>query len=356
MIKIVVSSNNPEAIPSENRKIFDLENRDIVVLLCIALVSIIIQIIYSANIDELIEVEDIYYVWLEGDRLASGDNPYKYILDSNLVVNEKYASYLPFYYILGALVQSLGFTSFSNWIFFFKIFSAIFYLLIGWTLYLIFRQKSFVFALFSSAYWLFNHWTIYVIYVVHIDFAPVFFLLISLIYIDKNENLSLYSLGLSLSMKHLAVFLIPLFLLHYYKKNNSTSIRELYRPTIKIVTIPVVISIPFMIWNFKGFILSMLFSGTRLQEEAYDSISPYIGSDFVFIIGIIVRMGMFLLMFGAYKFYNDEKIGKYVTAFLVITLFIELNVFTFEQYNVWRSALLPLALFEIIFGKENTEL
>jgi Gpi18-like mannosyltransferase len=332
------------------------DNRDYIALLFITLIGILLQIIYSASTSDLFEIEDIYYVWLEGDRLASGNNPYEYILDGNLVVNEKYASYLPFYYLLGAFIQSLGFTTFGNWIVFFKFFSGIFFLLIAYTLFLVFRNKSFGFALFASAYWIFNHWTIYVIYVVHIDFAPVFFLLISLLYLDKKENLSLFSLGLSLSMKHLAMFLIPLYLIHIYKKNDSHDLRSLYSPAIKIISIPTALSMPFLIWNFKGFMLSMIFSGTRLQEEAYDQISSHIDSDFVFIVGIIARLGMFTLMLVVYRFYIADKIGTFLTAFLIITMFIEFNVFTFEQYNVWRAAILPLALFEIIYGKDSLEL
>ena len=56
---------------------------------------------------------------------------------------------------------------------------------------------------------------------------------------------------------------------------------------------------------------------------------------------------MFLIMGLVYLIFYLNKIEKFTASFLVIVTFIEFNLVLFDQYRVWRVALLPLIFLEI---------
>jgi len=60
--------------------------------------------------------EDVYYVWVEGSRLVSGEDPCARILSGNMRENDKYATYFPGFYGLSALMQAAGLRDYEVWI------------------------------------------------------------------------------------------------------------------------------------------------------------------------------------------------------------------------------------------------
>lgn len=315
----------------------------------IAILTLFIEIavagIFSEPKSHLVR-EDIYFVWLAGDQLFNGVNPYDGILSGNLIENDKYATYFPFFYVLSYIYHLLGFTTFHEWVRLIQILSAIFYLAISYLLFFSFRKRSYPFAVFTTIYWIFNRWTIVVIFVVHIDFIALFFMLYSLMYYEKHRDLSLLSFGLSLTMKQMAIFLVPLFII-FINRDPEIQTKKMYLSSLtKLSIIPIGFSLPFMVWNFKSFVYSMLFNVTRIPRDITDEYWEATEAGGWLAFGVVNRLFMLLIMAIIYIIYIQDKIGKYTTSLLIFVIFIEFNIALFDQYRVWRVALLPLAFLE----------
>ncbi|OLS23380.1 MAG: hypothetical protein HeimC2_26910 [Candidatus Heimdallarchaeota archaeon LC_2] len=332
-------------------------------LVIITILVLVIEVTVAGIFDDPkshLEREDIFFVWQEGEKISNGANPYAAILDGNLIENEKYATYLPFFYLLASLFQILGFTSFKEWVIFFRILSAIFYLAIAYFLFLKSYKKSVIFSIFVTMYWIFNRWSIVVVYVVNIDFIPLFLMIISLYYYDTHRNMSLITYAFSLSMKHLAIFLLPIYLILLLRDSEITSIKDYGFSILKIVGIPLIFAIPFIILDPKAFLYSMAFSGTRHPKGLFDEFYESAPEGTFIAFGIANRIFMVLIMALVYLLFQSNKIERFTTSFLIFVIFIEFNLVLFDQYRVWRIALLPLMLLEFnIFtikkDKENID-
>src|SRR4051812_13020149 len=49
--------------------------------------------------------EDISYIWFEGYHIKHGENPYSRIAGKDLRFNEKFATYLPLFYLAAAATE-----------------------------------------------------------------------------------------------------------------------------------------------------------------------------------------------------------------------------------------------------------
>ena len=119
----------------------------LLILVLIAILTLLIEIvvvgIFSKPKSHL-KREDIYYVWLAGKQMYNGENPYDGVLGGNLVDNDKYATYLPFFYVLSLGFHLLGLTSFNHWVLFIQVLSAVFYLAISYLLFFSLYKRSFL--------------------------------------------------------------------------------------------------------------------------------------------------------------------------------------------------------------------
>src|SRR3990172_8715608 len=107
--------------------------------------------------------DDIYFTFLEGDRLLSGVNPYARVLEGDMGENEKYATYLPLFYYLSAGIQRLGLVEYAQWVAFWRL---VFLIASSWIATKIFLEawstRLKAFAVAASLFWLFNRWTLHV--------------------------------------------------------------------------------------------------------------------------------------------------------------------------------------------------
>ncbi|MHA2027928.1 MAG: hypothetical protein ACW99A_13175 [Candidatus Kariarchaeaceae archaeon] len=345
----------------ERIKSFHRENQEIILkisLVLIGILAVLIKILVSGLLskpEEYLQKEDIYFIWLEGKRISEGTNPYSYIYGSDFLNNEKYATYLPFFYVLSAMFHFLGITSFYHWIIFMRFVSTIFFIIISIQLFKAFYYRSIPFAVFATLYWMFNRWTFIVIYVVHIDFIPLSLLIYSLQNVNIHRDRSLLAYGLSLTMKHMAIFLFPMYLILLHRDPNIRGAKNYIANIVRMGIIPFIFSLPFMIWDFKAFIYSMSFNGTRLSSILYDELHEIVSNDALIAYGIVNRLFMLSIMILVYVIFLQRRIGKFTTSFLIFVIFIEFNLALFDQYKVWRIALLPFVFIEfgVFDGKEE---
>jgi len=292
-------------------------------------------------------ITDTYYAWIEGGRILYGSNPYERILQGNMRVNEKYATYFPLFYEASALVQAAGLERFELWIHFWRNFFLISNIGIGLTLYYItFSKKTWGLSLFAVSFWYFNRWTLYASSFDAIDVIPIFLMILSLSLFDRYRRTALLLFSFSLAIKQIGVFLVPLYLIWEYQE--SRSIRNTISAGLWIVSIPLFSSIPFLLWNLEGFVRSIVFSATRDAQVHFGGKSI---DSILNLTGLIARVPMLLILCGAYFACWQKSVGRYSAAMLVMGVFIAFNSILFTHYPVWLMPLLPLAANEWLLGK-----
>ena len=292
-------------------------------------------------------ITDTYYAWIEGGRILYGSNPYERILQGNMRENDKYATYFPLFYEASALVQAAGLERFESWIHFWRYFFLISNIGIGLTLYYItYSKKTWGLALFALSFWYFNRWTLYASSFDAIDVIPILLMILSLSLFDRYRRTALLLFSFSLAIKQIGIFLAPLYLIWEYQE--SRSVRNTISAGLWIVSIPFFSSIPFLFWNFEGFVRSIVFSATRDASVHFGgkSIDTIMNLD-----GLLARVPMLLVLFGAYFVSWQKSVGRYIAAMLVMGVFIAFNSILFTHYPAWLMPLLPLAASEWLLGK-----
>lgn len=298
-----------------------------------------------------LQQQDIYYIWLEGKRIFLGENPYSRILEGNLRVNDKYATYFPVVYLFGAFTQVLGFTEFRDWLSFWRPISYLFHMGIVAIVFRSFQQRGvWLLGLVASVILLLGRWSIYIIRVHHIEFATIFFLLLSLLLLQKRIRLALILYSFSLGIKQIGIFLLPLYLIYLVKREDKGSLaKELITGLLWILSIPVLTSIPFLIWNAEGFFKSIMFSATRLGaahiQGAY-SIDVYVAEVIPSLVGIKAKSLMLLLMVTSYFSFLKERVSLLISASVTMMIFLYFNSVLYLQYFIWPLSLTLLAFSE----------
>lgn len=314
---------------------------------CVMIVLIIFarQVFWKVGLSKSMEEQDIYYSFIEGQRLLNGENPYERILNGNMRENQKYATYFPLFYEFSYVTQVLGKTEFPVWLSFWKRVFLVFNWGTAILLFYAFWRSRFEWGgIFAAFFWLFNRWTLAIMFVAHLDFMPIFFLVASIILFQKSRWLSLLLFGVSLALKQIGIFILPLYLIWIWISVKEKRGKELLKAVILIGVVPFLSSIYFLIWNAEGFIKSVFFSVTRLALNGLQvpSLDWYMGWE-----GISGRLLMFVLFILIYWFSFTHRIGRYTGAFLIMSVFICFNTILFYQYMIWAIPLMLLLLLEL---------
>jgi uncharacterized membrane protein len=188
--------------------------------------------------------------------------------------------------------------------------------------------------------------------VYHLEFAAIFFLLLSLILLKEKTKLSLLMFSISLGIKQIAIFLLPLYLIYLWKNGaKKRRVKELVFGSLIICSIPFLTSLPFIIWNAEGFFKSILFSATRL-ENSHIKIAPSVdvifSKQFPWIVGLKAKLLMLFLMTMVYLSFLKEKTSLLIASTITMMIFVYFNSVLFLQYFLWSLCLMPFALVESI--------
>ncbi|HUW21820.1 MAG TPA: hypothetical protein VMW41_04100 [Candidatus Bathyarchaeia archaeon] len=290
--------------------------------------------------------DDIYYIWKDSQTIASGKNPYERILSGNMVDNRKYITYFPLFYCLVALSQVLGLKELSYGIFFWRSIFVIFDFGIAALIFDVFyKKKRTILALFFALFWLFNRWTLNALLKVYPDFMAIFFLVVSLKVFPDRRLLSLLLLSLSLAIKQIGIFLVPLYLIWTWQQpaSHKKKIMQLGKALILVVSIPLFISLPFILTSPLGFIKSILFSLTRNLKGSFYSWSI---AEFLGLTAVGSRLPMLALMIPVYLAAFRKQLTKFTSVFLIFVLFVDFSPLLFDQYFCWLTPFIPLSIAE----------
>lgn len=294
--------------------------------------------------------QDVYYTWLEGNRILHGENPYSRVHGSDMRVNDKYATYFPGFYLLAAAVQAAGLEDFDDWVLFWRpvflacnVAIAILLFSAGW------RRGAPWFGAFAAVFWLCNRWTLYTSRVAHIEFVPVLLLLLSLLVFPTRRRTSLLLLGGSLAIKQLAIFLLPLYVIWGWRRDDPRRWRSAAYAIGWIALIPLLLSVPFLVWDPTGFVKSILFSATRAPDghvKGLHSLDALIGMRVPAFVGVPAKLPMALAMGLVWAAAARRELGIATGALLAFLVFLGFNSVLFMQYFCWALPLIPLALLE----------
>ena len=293
---------------------------------------------------------DTYYSWVEGRRILDGQNPYERILHGDMEENKKYSTYFPLFYELSAFVQKMGVRQYQPWIDFWRYFFMAGNVATGLALCaIVYSKRAWSLALLAMPFWYFNRWTLHSSATVALDFIPIFLLVLSLGLFEKYRKTSFLLFGFSLAFKQIAIFLAPLYLVWEYQQTRSW--KKTILAGIWIAVVPLLASIPFLVWNAEGFIRSVAFSATRTALNHFDAESI----DVVFSLsGLAARIPLLLMLLGTYFVAWQKSVGRYGAAMMVMAIFIAFNSILFTHYPTWLMPLLPLAASEwIVSLQEN---
>jgi len=293
--------------------------------------------------------QDIYQVFTEGDRLQHGQNPYERAIDqeTDLQWNQQNATYLPIFYILTWLTQEAGLEDYLQYLSFWRVIFLILNLAVAYLLFYVLyhRYNALILGIFGALFWLFNRWTVHITMIYHIDFIAIFFFLWSLVLWPKYKVPSFLAFGLSLGVKQMAIFMIPIYLIWAWKSKRGLKqfqgLKQFMVDALILGSIPLLVSAPFLIWNPEGFLTSILISATRNAESHFGipSVDILLGLQ-----GMLAKIPMLGLMTLTYILVWKQKINQFVAALFIMVVFVDFNSVLFRQYMTWVVPLIPLAI------------
>jgi uncharacterized membrane protein len=318
-----------------------------VALLCLLVIVVGGAIVYFSMPTTSEPGSDIYYSYVEGQRINAGQDPYARVLEGNMRDNDKYATYFPLFYYLSALTQRLGLQNYDSWIGFwrgvFLLFNIATACLLYWILY---RQRAVWLAILSAAFWFFNRWSVSIEQAATLESITIFCLLLSLTLLPRHRTSAYLLFGLSLAFKQVAVWLVPLYLIWSWKMASGEAKwrwREVLLAGVTIAAIPLLTSLPFLLTDARGFLSSIAFSVTRnpathVQAQSLDVVLGFRGP--------AARLLMLAVMGLASLAFWHGELGIYRASLLSMTLFVDFNPVLFLQYFTWPAVLLLPALVE----------
>lgn len=292
---------------------------------------------------------DIKSIYETSRELSLGANPYDSILPGRRN-DEKYATYLPLFYIFGALIHKLGAQDYLAWIGIWRVGNLAANVGIGAVLFAAFYQRRLLLmAIFAVLFWFFNRWTLYITVNGQIDLLPVFCLVASLLLFRTHRRLSFLLLGVSLALKHIGIFVVPLYLIWVWQASEQRRLRQVVRAAIWIAAVPTIISLPFVIWNAESFRASMVYSLTREAENHFKvaSLDELLTVMYPWFTGIVARVPLIAMMLLIYLGALRRQVPLFFGVLLVMSVFIDFNSVVFRQYFTWLVPMVLLALCDV---------
>jgi uncharacterized membrane protein len=291
--------------------------------------------------------QDIYYSYVEGTRIVDRVNPYGRIATGDMRTNDKYATYFPLFYEASYLSILLGLKDYPTWIGFWRqVFNAFEYSIALLFLTAFARKGSAWVGLAAAVFWLFNRWTLYIVTTANLDFIPIFLLLAAVLFYSRNKTTALLLLSVSLALKQIGILAAPLFVIWVYQeaKSRREGLLNAAKASALIASVPLLTSIPFLVWNPVGFLRSMVFAltrlpGTHLQLPSFEQLMGWEG--------IVTRLPMFLLWMAIYAMAARGIGGRHLPLVLLFGVFLSFNAILFNQYFVWLFAFFPLLLMDL---------
>jgi uncharacterized membrane protein len=293
-----------------------------------------------------LETEDIFYTFREGQSILHRQNPYARIHQSDMLHNDKYATYLPGGYYISAAMQAAGLTRFTPWLRYWRKATFVFHVGSALLLFLLLYdvRRSLALCVLGVTIFLFNRWSLFVLYVSHLDTLALFAFLAGMVLRHRKPPAAWVCFGISLAIKQMAIFAVPLLLIDAWQ-NASGERAERWRETVKatllIGLVPLLVCAPFLLLDPVGLIKSVLFSVTR--EPSHHMIAPAL-LDSMGLTGSVARLPMLVLFAALYAVAWKARLPLSAGLALHFMIFVYFSPVLFQQYILWQVPFVLLTL------------
>ncbi|MCG9886035.1 MAG: hypothetical protein MH825_10765 [Cyanobacteria bacterium] len=146
--------------------------------------------------------------------------------------------------------------------------------------------------------------------------------------------------------------MLPIYLIDLWKNAEKTKqAKSALWGFLIIFSIPMLTSLPFLIWNAEGFFKSIVFSATRLPSlhiQGAPSIDMILSTRLTWLTGVIAKLPMVLLMTMTYLSFMKEETKIFTASAMTMMIFLYFNSVLFLQYFLWPLCLIPFALIESV--------
>jgi uncharacterized membrane protein len=177
-----------------------------------------------------------------------------------------------------------------------------------------------------------------------LDFIPLFFLILSLALLQKHPKVSFLIFGFSLAFKQIGIFILPLCVYWaWLYAEREARIKSFIINLLFIALIPLITTGPFVIWNFNGFVTTMLVSLSR-APASLDNL--YTVSAFMKWTGFTGSLPLMLLMVLAFAISIKYRLGPFKAALITLLVYVGFNLAFFPSNFIWVIPLLPLSIYE----------
>jgi len=312
----------------------------------VALISIGIVAANVRFFGERAEGMDIYYSFVEGRRILVGENPYSRVLAGDFRTNEKYATYFPLFYELSALSQVAGLRDYRDWMAFWRLVFGCFDVAIAIVLFEACRRRgAWLLGVFAAGFWGLGRWNLFVLRIGQLDFVPLLFLLLSLMWLRERPRTAFVLYGASLAFKQIGIFLAPLYLIWAWQLAPRRGLRPVVEAGAWIALVPLLASLPFLFWNATAFVASVLFSAVREARSHFGafSVDVVLGLE-----GGLARLPMLTLLACVYALCATRTIGRYTSCLLVFAVFVDFNSVFYTHYPIYVVAFVPLVALDAL--------
>ncbi len=308
--------------------------------IAIAVATVAIHHLWELKgIERLID-SDIHNVWEEGRKLAEGRNPYTRIIGKSMRENKDYPTYLPLSYLFAALPQRLSITDFPTFIRIWRMITLACHLGLGLLTFHIYnRQNKPLLGLIACSILLLGRWSAYIVQVQHLEYPAILAIVAAGSQLKKRPTLSALLFGLSLSIKHMGILLLPCFLVELQAERREAAAAKLmpaWKYCLIGFTLPLLISLPFLIDHATGFVLSLLFSTSRSTM----SHGIATGTEMILLSVDQTRVLMLALFVMGWIAQARQRLNLWFACTLILLIFLQFNPVVFAQYYIWITAFL----------------
>lgn len=333
---------------------------ELIALLITAFLLYKVDFSVDRDSDFYFKKEDIYYEYEVAKQIQKGENPYNRILEGNMVENDKYPTQLPLYFYFLKFIRQNSNNNFSGFVETLRNVLYLFHIAGGGFIYLLFRRVNKpIIGYFAAIIYMFNVWSLNSFILLKQDMISIA-LLVSSLYFFKSKNQSWISyilFGLSLGIKHIGIFMFPLYLTPIIFKEVSIKIFSLNM--ILLLSTIFIPTAPFIKNNSQSFVNSMLFSITRSPHTSdihygYTELlikyrhSTNSGTLFQ---QILPRLPLFITSIFSVLLLLLRKIPLSSYPFISIMVFAIFNPVIFPQYITWIP---PFALISLLDHVKDT--
>lgn len=305
---------------------------------------------------------DIHYEYQAALDVGNGFNPYKKVLEGNMVWNNKYATLFPLYYYFLLVIAWFSKFEFIDFYHNFRKVLYLFQFVAFIFTYLQFRRGGKkVLGFIAASFLVLNRWSIASVASSKQDFIAIALIMASFFFIKNKPRLSYLLYGFSLGIKHLGVFFAPIYLLPLLNKERK--LKDFLFDLFLIAAPLVVPSIPYIIDDLKSFFLSIMFSFTRTPESdtgilyGYQNLLTLYNTKTFNNVSVLTLIlpRLPLLIFSALNIFLlfTNRVGNFTYALFAMAIFISFNPVYFDQYLLWLPPFIFYIFVDNFFLKKD---